>query len=246
MLSPNYHQSPAASRSRSRCGDVCTVLSEWSSALMTLRDGALERQRCAIPRSRDGQRQFVENPAWLRLHDDGPIRQRHGFMNIVGHHQDSRARLFPKSEEMIVQTCAREGVERRERLVEEQNLGVHRQTPGDGDTLLLSAGEIARPAPGMFRKPDLVEGVSHPRVALRNRNLVQSESDIVGHIQPWQQPRLLKDDADGRMRLADASPSRRMSPWLARSRPAISRATSSCRNRTRRQAPRSRFRAPSG
>ena len=110
-------------------------------------DGALERQRCAIPRSRDGKRQFVENPARLRLHDDGPIRQRHGFMNIVGHHHDSRARLFPKSEKMIVQTCAREGVKRRERLVEEENLGIGHKRPCNGDTLLLSAGEIARPAP---------------------------------------------------------------------------------------------------
>ena len=129
MFFLSYHQSPAASRSRSRCGDVCTVLSEWSSAAHDPADGALEREGDARSRGRDdGKRQFVEDAAGLRLHDDGAIRERHGLMNVVGHHQDGRARLFPKSEQMIVQACAREGIERRERLVEEENLRVRHET----------------------------------------------------------------------------------------------------------------------
>ena len=36
------------------------------------------------------------------------------------------------------------GIERRGRLVEEHDLGLHRQRAGDGDALLLAAGEIGR------------------------------------------------------------------------------------------------------
>ncbi len=56
------------------------------------------------------------------------------------------------------------GVERRRRLVEEHELGLHRQRPRDRDALLLAAGELVRvdvdlvgePDPGEQRSPALL------------------------------------------------------------------------------------------
>ena len=126
-----YHHSAAASRSRSRCGGVCAALSEWSSAL---HDAARRRSRTAgdgpVARAGEAERQLVEDAPGLRLHDDDAVGQRHRLLHVVGDEHDGRARLLPQAEQMLVQARAGEGVERRERLVEEQHLRVRSRRRG--------------------------------------------------------------------------------------------------------------------
>ena len=54
------------------------------------------------------------------------------------------------------------GVERRGRLVEEHDVGLHRQRPGDGDALLLAAGEPDGVLAGLVGQADPVEEVLGP------------------------------------------------------------------------------------
>ena len=49
------------------------------------------------------------------------------------------------------------GVEGRGRLVEEHQLGVHRQGPGDGHALLLAAGELRGVGRRLVAEADLLE-----------------------------------------------------------------------------------------
>ena len=66
------------------------------------------------------------------------------------------------------------GVERRGRLVEQHGDRIHGQRPGDGDALLLAAGEIARMLLGVIDEADAVEQFAGARTAaglLRFRTL---------------------------------------------------------------------------
>src|SRR5919112_2191391 len=162
-------------------------------------NGGLEGKARLVAWPREGQRQFVEDPARLRLHDDGPVGERHGLLHVVRDEHDGRARLLPQPEQMLVQARAGEGVERREGLVEEQYLGIRHEGARDGDALLLAARQIARPAVGMFDQADLVERMCDAGLALRRTHAVQSESDVVPNRQPGQEARLLEHDADGWM-----------------------------------------------
>src|SRR5215510_1948751 len=107
---------------------------------------------------------------------------------------------------MVLQVCAGEGIERGERLVEEKHLRPRYQRAGNGDTLGLAAGELARPNPRLLGQADAVECARHARPSLRLRILLQAEADIVGDAQPGQQPRLLEHDADLLVRRGDHRP----------------------------------------
>src|SRR5262245_56059626 len=102
-----------------------------------------------------------------------------------------------------MQAGAREGVERREGLVEQQDLRSRHEGARDGDALLLSARQLARPAPRIVRKTDARERIGDPRLTFRLWQFGEPEADIVGDPEPWQQPRLLEHDADGRMWAVD-------------------------------------------
>ena len=52
---------------------------------------------------------------------------------------DGRPELLPESQQVIVQACAGESVERGEGLVEQRDLGASDECPRDGDPLLLPA-----------------------------------------------------------------------------------------------------------
>jgi hypothetical protein len=104
---------------------------------------------------------------------------------------------------MLVQARPREGVERRERLVEEQHLRGGHEGAGDGDALLLPARQLPRPAAGVVGQPDLGERALDAHPPLGGAQLAEAETDVVGDGEPRQEPRLLEHDADRRVRLAD-------------------------------------------
>ena len=61
------------------------------------------------------------------------------------------------------------GVERRERLVEQDDLGLDGQRPGQGDPLLLPARELMRVAPAVPGQPHQLEQLVDPAAAVRAR-----------------------------------------------------------------------------
>ena len=64
---------------------------------------------------------------------------------------------FPDASDFLLQVAAGQGVERSERFVEQQHVGVHRQRTGQRNALPHAAGEFARSLPEGLRKPDEFE-----------------------------------------------------------------------------------------
>ena len=71
----------------------------------------------------------------------------------MGHKQSGDPEPLLKVADLSAQLYAHTGVQCRERLVEEQNLGLDREGAGDGYTLLLAAGELMRITVGAWARP---------------------------------------------------------------------------------------------
>ncbi len=59
--------------------------------------------------------------------------------------------------EIIHHLLGGDRVQRGHRLVRQDDLGILRQCAGQGDTLLLAAGELIRPDKGLVQNADLVQ-----------------------------------------------------------------------------------------
>src|SRR3546814_15248001 len=62
----------------------------------------------------------------------------------MGEEDDGLAQHRLQAQELVLHLAADQRVERREGLVEEPDLRLHRQRTGDADALLLAAGQLAR------------------------------------------------------------------------------------------------------
>src|SRR3546814_5279226 len=62
----------------------------------------------------------------------------------MGEEDDGLAQHRLQAQELVLHLAADQRVERREGLVEEPDLRLHRQRAGDADALLLAAGQLAR------------------------------------------------------------------------------------------------------
>jgi len=91
------------------------------------------------------------------------------------------------------------GVERRGDLVEEHDVRIHHQSPGDRHSLLLPARELVREPVRLLLEPDALEKAAGARLGLRTPLLADAtrgEREVVDHAQVRKQVELLKDDSD--------------------------------------------------
>ncbi|MNZ90511.1 hypothetical protein D3C78_1094760 [compost metagenome] len=77
------------------------------------------------------------------VHHRDAVGHQHGLVLVVGDHQGGDAELALQGAQLGAQVLAHPGVERRHRLVEQQQRGRRGQRAGQGDALLLAAGELA-------------------------------------------------------------------------------------------------------
>ena len=73
------------------------------------------------------------------LHDDDLVRDAHRLLLVVRDEDGCDARRLLDAADLLARLDAEPGVEVRQRLVEEEDLGLLRDGAGDGDTLLLAA-----------------------------------------------------------------------------------------------------------
>ena len=117
------------------------------------------------------------------------------------------AGAFPEAQQLQVEPLAGQGVERAERLVEQQDLGLEGQRPGERHPLARPARQLGRP--GGRRPPDRGRPARSARPAAPRRRSVgqpgelERIGDVVGGRAPGQQPRLLEDEPDPRVRPGD-------------------------------------------
>ena len=72
----------------------------------------------------------------------------------MGHEDDGHAGARPDLQELALQLLARERVERAERLVHQQDVGIVGEHARDRDALLHAARQLARVAVGEALEPD--------------------------------------------------------------------------------------------
>ena len=75
---------------------------------------------------------------------DQPRAEREGLLDIVGDHDDGHAAVAPERHDQLVHLRARAGIERAERLVEQQHRGFRAIAWAMREALLHAAGERAR------------------------------------------------------------------------------------------------------
>ena len=81
------------------------------------------------------------------------------------------------------------------RLVEQQHVWIHREGAGDGDPLLLPAGQAARVFHRLVRQPDLVQQLHRELIRFVLGHLFElgrGQGDVAHHGHVWKQVELLK------------------------------------------------------
>ena len=81
---------------------------------------------------------------------------------IMRHIDDGYAQALMQMADLILHLLAQLLVERAQGLVHQHEIGIEDQRPGDGNALLLAAGELARAAVAEARQLDHLERSLHP------------------------------------------------------------------------------------
>src|SRR3954454_9270563 len=138
------------------------------------------------------------------VHLDDPLAHLVDDLVVVRGHDDRRPGAVDPVEQAH-DADARGGVEVAGRLVGQQDRGPVDERPGDGDALLLAAGQLVREAALLTGEADQVEHLRHgvrdgvPGLA----DDLQGERDVLEHGLVGQQPEVLEDDADLAAQLRD-------------------------------------------
>src|SRR5438105_356619 len=154
--------------------------------------------------------------ARARLHDapafeDGDlVAELQGLVEIVTDEEDGLPDPLLQRQQLVLELAADERVERRERLVHEQDVRIGRERPREPDALLHAAGELAAIALGPLREPDERQLLLDDAPALLGRVAPQlePEADVVAHRPPRQQAELLEHHGDAQA--ANAAQRRRI------------------------------------
>jgi len=126
--------------------------------------------------------------------DQHPISQTHRLARVVRDEENGQPGLRPEPFQLLVQQVARDGVERRERLIHQEHVGVLRQRTGKSYPLLHATRQLVRAALFETVEVDPVKQLGrHPgarRVA--DSPKLEGELDVAGRREPRQQCSLLE------------------------------------------------------
>src|SRR5262249_41564345 len=131
-------------------------------------------------------------------HDRDPVGERQRFLLIVGDVDRRDAELLLERANFTPHLDPDLGVQVRERLVEEQDVGGQHEGSGQRHPPLLASGELAGVAVGQAREIHLAKAFVQPVPDLGRRQLAQLEAirDVEGHGHVRPQRIVLKDHAD--------------------------------------------------
>lgn len=143
-----------------------------------------------------GRGALLNDPAVL--HDDQPVGQHHGVQRVVRDQDGDGLELGEMPTELGADLQTGAGVQRCKWLVQEQQAGAGGQGTGQGDTLGLAAGQLARLGAAVVREPQAVEPLGGLCAGLRLGGAVTawSEGHVVQGRQVGEEQVVLEDDAD--------------------------------------------------
>ena len=117
----------------------------------------------------------------------------------MGDEDHRLADLAVQPDDLVLHVPADQRVERRERLVEEEHLRVHRQRPGQADALLHAAGELVGVGVLVAGEPDQLDRPPGPASCARPLPIaadLQPVGDVVQDPAVRQQPEVLEDHGE--------------------------------------------------
>ena len=136
------------------------------------------------------------------------------------------AGALPEAEQLEVEALAGERVERAERLVEEEHLGLERERRASATRCWVppdsSDGRLST-TPGSSATSSGSSAEALPAALGRPAGELERVGDVVGGRAPRQEARLLEDEADARVRAVDRRAVERDAAPIRRSRPAMTR-----------------------
>ena len=117
----------------------------------------------------------------------------------MGHHYESKADLVVQALQLHLHGFTELGVERRQRLVEQQDLRPPDQGTGERHALLLADGKLRRPAVGLVEQLDRVERLLHlaRRLAPLHAGDGEAVADVLRDREVREERKVLKHHVDG-------------------------------------------------
>ena len=142
-----------------------------------------------------------------REHQDAVAHQ-HRFLDVVRHHQhrlDRQPAFDPEIDQVGAQRLGGQHVERRERLVHQQQVGMHHQRAGKADALAHAARQFLGVGGFEAVEADQVDRRQRARAALGavDAERLQPEFDVLQHRQPGKQREGLEHHGDAVRRSLD-------------------------------------------
>ena len=132
-----------------------------------------------------------------RRHDDHAVGEQDRLLDGMGHEHHRQPGALPQLQQLLLQALARHGVQRAERLVHQDHLGVVGQHARDRHALLHPARQLMRIGIGELRQADhlheAVRGGKHLSAGQPAR--LGPERDIAPHRQPGEERVVLEHHA---------------------------------------------------
>ncbi len=132
------------------------------------------------------------------IHHPDAVRDGERLLLVVRHEQSRDPDFELDAADLVAESRAHLGVERREGLVQEKDLGPDRERPGQRHPLLLAAGHLGCVAVRVGRQADQVEHLQGSALALRRRDPahLQAECHVLPGDHVWEQRVRLEHHAD--------------------------------------------------
>ena len=158
------------------------------------------------------------------VHDRDPVAHRERLFLVVGHVHERDPDLHLDPLQLDLELAPELEVECAQRLVEQQHVGPVHERSRERHALLLTAGQLVRPAvlvPGQFHELERLADPG-PGLGLGNALAAQPEPDVVADVEMGEQRVVLEDHVDRALvggvarhvpaAKLDAAPGRRLEP----------------------------------
>ena len=177
---------PALERARS-----CSLYRDFAQADARSRRGSRRsRPPCAPARSRD--RHLGDDAGRARRQQEQPVGEPDRFVDVVGDEEGGDRPARHQVGEFGAQALGERRIERDERLVEHQQIGLDREGARQRDAARQAERQLAREMAAMGGEPERRE----QRVEIGVGRLRRAEPHVLLHGAPRQQPRLLEHHAE--------------------------------------------------
>src|SRR5207249_3613498 len=156
---------------------------------------AEERLAGTIARTSQVDVNLAIDASGRRGHDEDAIAHVNCFVYVVRHQKHGGAAIFPKVQYFVLHAHASEGIERTQRLIEEENFRVINECACKSDALRHTAGQVMRIGSAERLQANQSHEVVH-FVSLFLKNAARDEAglDIATHGQPWEKVWILKNE----------------------------------------------------